>query len=168
MTKADQKRNRLHLLIYSDNKPYLRQNNLNPMLPNRIVLIEVLLVYHTRTTSPQWRPCYDRYPLTISDRVRYYRLAYVIQKYALSMILISFCVYHTNVPGYHNHLCTPVSCEHSQFWRIDTRVNLSMVYGMYIVVDRVYLRILFFFRDPLSTNRVSVNHSLPSLSCLNN
>ena len=51
------------------------------MLPNRIVLIAVLLVYHTRTTSPLWRPCYDRYPPTITDIVRYYRLAYVIQKY---------------------------------------------------------------------------------------
>ena len=79
------------------------------MLPNRIVLIVVLLVYHTRTTSPLWRPYYDRYPLTITDRVRYYRLAYVIQKYASSVILISFCVYHTNVPGYHNHLCNPVT-----------------------------------------------------------
>ena len=54
------------------------------MLPNRIVLIVVLLVYHTRTTSPLWRPYYDRYHLTITDRVQYYRLAYVIQKYALS------------------------------------------------------------------------------------
>ena len=64
------------------------------MLPNRIVLIIVLLVYHTTTTSPLWRPCYDRYPLTITDRVRYYRLAYVRQKCALSVTLISFRVYH--------------------------------------------------------------------------
>ena len=74
------------------------------MLPNRIVLIVVLLVYHTRTTSPLWRPHSDRYPLTITDRVRYYRLAC----YALSVMLISFCVYHTNVTGYHSHLCNPV------------------------------------------------------------
>ena len=79
------------------------------MLPNRIVLIVVRLVYHTRTTSPLLRPYYDRYPLTITDRVRYYCLAYVIQKYALSVKLISFCVYHTNVLGYHNHLCNPVT-----------------------------------------------------------
>ena len=79
------------------------------MLPNRLVLIVVLLVYHTRTTSPLWRPCYDRYPLTITDRIRYYRLAYVIQKYTLSVTLISFCVYQTNAPGYHNHLCNPVT-----------------------------------------------------------
>ena len=32
-----------------------------------------------------------------------------MQKYALSVILIAFCVYHTNVPGYHNHLCNPVT-----------------------------------------------------------
>ena len=49
------------------------------MLPNRIVLIVVLLVYQTRTTLPLWRPYYDRYPLTITDRVRCYRSAYVIQ-----------------------------------------------------------------------------------------
>ena len=79
------------------------------MLPNRIVPIVVLLVYHTRTTSPLWRPYYDRYPRTITDRVRYSRLAYVIQKYALSVTLISFCEYHTNVPGYHNRLCKPVT-----------------------------------------------------------
>ena len=79
------------------------------MLPNRIVLIVVLLVYHTRTTSPLWRPYYDRYPLTITDRVRYYRLAYVVQKYALSVKLISLFVNHTNVPGYHNRLCDPVT-----------------------------------------------------------
>ena len=90
--------------------------NLKPMLPNRIVLMVVLLVYHTRTTSSLWRPYYDRYPLTVTDMVQYYRLAYVIQKYALSVILISFCVYYTNVPGYHNHLCnivTPSSMKHS-------------------------------------------------------
>ena len=83
--------------------------NLKTMLPNRIVLTVVLLVYHTRTTSPLWRPYYDRYPLTIPDRLRYYRLAYVIQNYVLSVILISFFVYHTNVPGYHNHLYNPVT-----------------------------------------------------------
>ena len=55
------------------------------------------------------RSYYDRYPLTITDRVRYYRLAYVIQKHALPVILISFCVYHTNVPGYQNHLSNPVT-----------------------------------------------------------
>ena len=79
------------------------------MLPNRIVLIVVLLVYHTRTTSPLWRPYYDKYHLTITDRVRYYRLAYVIRKCAISVKLISFCVYHTNVPGYHHRLCNPVT-----------------------------------------------------------
>ena len=68
----------------------------------------VFCVYRTRTTSPLWRPHYDVNYLTASDRVRYYRLAYVIQKYALSVRLISFCVYHTNVPSYHNHLCNPV------------------------------------------------------------
>ena len=66
-------------------------------------------MYHTRTTSPLWRPYYDRYPLTITDRVRYYRLAYVILKYALSVILIFFYVYHTDVPGYDNRLCNPVT-----------------------------------------------------------
>ena len=81
------------------------------MLPNRIVLIVVLLVYHTRTTSPLWRPHYDRYPLTITDRVQFYCFSYVIQKYALSVILISLCVYHTNVPGYPNHLCNPVTVQ---------------------------------------------------------
>ena len=83
--------------------------NLKTMLPNRKVLIVVLLVYHTRTKTPLWRPYYDRYPLTITDRARYYRLAYVIQRYALSVILISFCVYLTSVPGYHNHLCNSVT-----------------------------------------------------------
>ena len=83
--------------------------NLKNTLPNRIVLIVVLLVYHIRTTLPLWRPYYDRYPLPITDRVRYYRLAYVIQKCALSVILISFCVYHTSVYGYHNYLCNPVT-----------------------------------------------------------
>ena len=83
--------------------------NLKTMLPNRTVLIVVLLVYHTRTTSPLWRPYYDRYPLTITDRVRYYCLAYVIQKYSLSVTLISFCVYHTSLPGYHNRLCNLVT-----------------------------------------------------------
>uniref|UniRef100_M4C6D1 Uncharacterized protein n=1 Tax=Hyaloperonospora arabidopsidis (strain Emoy2) TaxID=559515 RepID=M4C6D1_HYAAE len=47
--------------------------------------------------------------LSFLSWVRYYRSAYVMQKYALSVILISFCVYHTNVPGYHNHLCNPVT-----------------------------------------------------------
>ena len=89
--------------------------NLETMLPNRLVLIVVLLVLHTRTTSPLWRPYYDRYPLIITDRVRYYRLAYAIQTYALSVILITFCVYHTNVPGYQHHLCTPVICHGSGF-----------------------------------------------------
>ena len=30
------------------------------------------------------------------------------------MILIYFSVYHTNVPGYHNHLCNPVTLPVSQ------------------------------------------------------
>ena len=77
------------------------------MLHNRIVLIVVLLVYHTRTTSPLWRPYYDRYYLAVIDKGRYYRSAYVIQTYALSVKLISLCVYHTNVPGYHNRFCNP-------------------------------------------------------------
>ena len=93
------------------------------MLPNRIVLIVALLVYHTRTTLPLWRPYYDRYPLTITDRVRYYRLAYVIQKYALSVILISFCVFHTNVPGYHNHLCNLVTFSVTS--RVGGRLKLT-------------------------------------------
>uniref|UniRef100_M4BVG7 Uncharacterized protein n=1 Tax=Hyaloperonospora arabidopsidis (strain Emoy2) TaxID=559515 RepID=M4BVG7_HYAAE len=50
-----------------------------------------------------------RFIIAITDRVRYYRLAYVIHKYVLSAILISFCVYHTNVPSYYNHLCNPVT-----------------------------------------------------------
>ena len=78
------------------------------MPPNRIVPMVFLLVYHTRTTSPLWRPYYDRYPPTITDMVRYYRLAYIIQKYVLLVILISFGVCHTNVPGYHYHLCNPL------------------------------------------------------------
>uniref|UniRef100_M4BAT3 Uncharacterized protein n=1 Tax=Hyaloperonospora arabidopsidis (strain Emoy2) TaxID=559515 RepID=M4BAT3_HYAAE len=88
------------------------------MLPYRIVLTVVLYVYHNRTTSPLWRSYYDRYPLTVTDRVRYYRLAYVIQKYALSVTLIPFCVYHTSVPGYHNHLCNPVTTRKRAIMKI--------------------------------------------------
>ena len=39
------------------------------MLPNRIVLKEGFLVYHTRTTTPLWRPYYDIYRLTVTDSV---------------------------------------------------------------------------------------------------
>ena len=107
------------------------------MLPNRIVLIVVLLVYHTITTSPLWSPYYDRYPLTITDRVRYYRLAYVIQKYALSVILISFCVYHTNVPVRvtcytlpHQTVGTPNRHSSPSHWDSSERTdNLTVVFS---------------------------------------
>ena len=85
------------------------------MLPNRMVLVEGLLVYHTRTTLHLRRPYYDRYHLTVTDRVRYYRIAYVIQYYALPVKLISLCVYHTSVPGYDNCLCNPVTLLQSVY-----------------------------------------------------
>ena len=109
------------------------------MLPNWIVLIEVLLVYHTRTTSPLWRPYYNQYPRTVTDRVQFYRLAYVIQKYALSVILISFCVYHTNVPGYHNHLCNPFTntkCTHCTYKKSLCNVGTFNWFGVHIVTSR--------------------------------
>ena len=87
-------------------------------------------MYHTRIASPLWRPYYDRYPLTITDRVRYYRSADLIQKYALSVILISFCVYHTTVPGYHNHLCNPVTfaiITTAKSWRNDAFPHFHML-----------------------------------------
>ena len=111
------------------------------MVPHRIVFIVVLLVYQTRTTLPLWRPYYDRYPLTITDRVRCYRSAYVIQKYVVSVIPISFCVCHTNVPGYRNRLCNPVASSftkqsilrieifHLSHWDSSERAdNLSFVF----------------------------------------
>ena len=79
------------------------------MLPNRIVLIVFLLVYHTRTTSPICRPYYDIYPLTITDRVWYYRLALCDTKGCLISDTDPFLCVHTNVPGYHNRLCNPVT-----------------------------------------------------------
>ena len=36
--------------------------------------------------------------------------------YALSVKLISLCVYHTNVPGYHNRLCNPVTDSQFAFF----------------------------------------------------
>ena len=77
------------------------------MLPNRIFLLEELGFWNYAVPKPY----YDRYHLTVIDTVRYYRLAYRIQRYALSVKLISFCVYHTNVSGYHNRLCNPVTIE---------------------------------------------------------
>ena len=94
------------------------------------------------------RPYYDIYPLTITDRVQYYRLAYVIQKYALSVTLISFCVYHTNVPGYHNRLCNPVTGgvapdvivreSLAKCWRIQSdKILLKSV--SYVLIESVFI-----------------------------
>ena len=48
----------------------------------------------------------------------------MIQKYALSVTLISFCEYHTNVPGYHNRLCKPVTLVASPY----SVLSLSSLY----------------------------------------
>ena len=64
------------------------------MLPNRIVLIEVLLVLPHQNYAVLWRPYYDRYHLSVIDKARYYRLAYVINNTPISDTDLFMCILH--------------------------------------------------------------------------